>query len=233
MSMIQGFEWGVVLRDEYREILLKGIATTLELTGGTLLGGMLLGAVLSFARLSPSSWLRRPATLFVEITCAVPLLVHLLFWYFGAPELLPDALKAWLYRQDVGFYASLVALILYSSAFISEDLRSGIRSIPHGQLEAAQSLGFGFVRSFRLVILPQALKAVIPPLLGQAMTITKNTSVALMVGVGELVYVTRAVQNSSFRTVETYAFTSVFFLLVAVVLTLLSRVYERRNSLQA
>ncbi|OLL27528.1 hypothetical protein BTH42_32345 [Burkholderia sp. SRS-W-2-2016] len=229
MNIFPGFEWDVVLRDEYRGILLQGIATTLELTVGTLLGGLLLGSVISCARLSPSPWFNRPAAAFVEISCAVPLLVHLLFWYFGVPELLPTALKTWLYQQDVGFYASLVALILYSSAFIAEDLRSGIRSIPHGQLEAAQALGFGFVKSFRLVILPQALKAVIPPLIGQAMTIAKNTSVAMMVGVGEVVYVTRAVQNSSFRTVETYTFTTAFFLLVAVVLTSLSRAYERRH----
>jgi len=228
MSAAQGFEWGVVLRDEYRDILLQGIATTLGLTAAALAGGLLLGTLVSFARLSPSPWLRKPAVAWVEFTCTVPLLVHLLFWYFGAPELLPAGPKAWLYRQDVGLYATLVALTLYSAAFISEDLRSGFRSIPRGQVEAAQSLGFGRLQCFRLVVLPQALRVVVPPLLGQAMTIAKNTSVALMVGVGEVVYVSRAVQNSSFRTVETFAFTTVFFLLLAVLLTLISQAYQRR-----
>lgn len=230
MDFLQRIDWGVMFRAEYRDILLQGITTTLALTINTLIGGLLLGMVIALARLSPLRWLSWPATVFVEGTRTVPLLVHLLFWYFAAPEMLPDGIKAWLYRQDVGFYAALLALVLYSSAFISEDLRSGIRGISKGQMEAAHSLGFDFFQSFRLVILPQALRATVPPLLGQAMTITKNTTVALMIGVSELAYVTRAVQSSSFLSVGIYAFTTVFFLLIAIALTALSQAYERRNA---
>lgn len=230
MDFLQSTDWGVMFRAEYRDLLLQGITTTLALAVCALIGGLLLGMLVALARLSPMRWLSWPATVFVEGTRTVPLLVHLMFWYFAAPEMLPDDTKAWLYRQDVGFYAALVALVIYSSAFISEDLRSGIRGISKGQMEAANSLGFGFVRSFRLVILPQALKAAVPPLLGQAMTITKNTTVALMIGVGELAYVTRAVQSSSFLSVGIYAFTTAFFLLIAVALTALSQAYERRHA---
>lgn len=230
MDFLQRIDWGVMFRDEYRDMLLQGITTTLALATLTLIGGLVLGIVIALARLSPLRWLSWPATVFVEGTRTIPLLVHLMFWYFAAPEMLPDGIKAWLYSRDVGFYAALVALVLYSSAFISEDLRSGIRSISKGQMEAANSLGFGYIQSFRLVILPQALRATVPPLLGQAMTITKNTTVALMVGVGELAYVTRAVQSSSFLSVGIYAFTTAFFLLIAIVLTLLSQAYERRHA---
>lgn len=227
MNFFQSIDWGVMFRSEYRTILIEGITTTLSLASLALVGGLLLGILIALARLSPWRWLSWPATIFVEGTRTVPLLVHLMFWYFAAPEMLPDAIKVWLYQRDVGFYAALVALILYSSAFISEDLRSGIRSISRGQMEAANSLGFGFFKSFRLVILPQALIATVPPLLGQAMTITKNTTVALMIGVGELAYVTRAVQSASFLSAGIYAFTTVFFLLIAVALTGLSQAYER------
>lgn len=228
MNALTSIQWGVMFRPEYRDMLLKGIETTLALTAGALIGGLLLGMVVAFCRLAPSRWTRVPATVYVELVRTIPLLVHLMFWYFAVPEMLPDETRRALYKHDVGFYAALAALILYSAAFISEDLRSGIRGIPRGQAEAANSLGFGFFDTFRLVILPQALRATVPPLLGQAMTITKNTTVAMMIGVGELAFVTQAVQDASFLSAGVYAFTTVFFLLVAVVLTGLGQWYQRR-----
>ena len=228
MNALTSIQWGVMFRPEYRDMLLKGIETTLALTAGALIGGLLLGLVVAFCRLAPSRWTRVPATVYVELVRTIPLLVHLMFWYFAVPEMLPDETRRALYKHDVGFYAALAALILYSAAFISEDLRSGIRGIPRGQAEAANSLGFGFFDTFRLVILPQALRATVPPLLGQAMTITKNTTVAMMIGVGELAFVTQAVQDASFLSAGVYAFTTVFFLLVAVVLTGLGQWYQRR-----
>lgn len=228
MNALTSIQWGVMFRPEYRDMLLKGIETTLALTAGALIGGLLLGMVVAFCRLAPSRWIRVPATVYVELVRTIPLLVHLMFWYFAVPEMLPDETRRALYKHDVGFYAALAALILYSAASISEDLRSGIRGIPRGQAEAANSLGFGFFDTFRLVILPQALRATVPPLLGQAMTITKNTTVAMMIGVGELAFVTQAVQDASFLSAGVYAFTTVFFLLVAVVLTGLGQWYQRR-----
>lgn len=228
MDALTSIDWGVMFRPEYRDMLLKGIQNTLALTAGAIVGGLLLGMVVAFGRLASSRWIRLPATAYVELVRTVPLLVHVMFWYFAVPEMLPDDLKRTLYKGDVGFYASMVALILYSAAFISEDIRSGIRGIAAGQAEAANSLGFGFFDTFRLVILPQALRTTVPPLLGQAMNITKNTTVALMVGVGELAFVTRAVNDASFLSVGVYAFTTVFFLLIAIVLTALGKWYQHR-----
>ncbi|MBX3643613.1 MAG: amino acid ABC transporter permease [Rubrivivax sp.] len=228
MDTLASIDWGVMFRPEYRAMLLKGIQNTLGLTAGAIVGGLLLGMVVAFGRLASSRWIRLPATVYVELVRTIPLLAHVLFWYFAVPEMLPDGLRRTLYQHDVGFYASLVALVLYSAAFISEDIRSGIRGIATGQAEAAHSLGFGFFDTFRLVVLPQALRATVPPLLGQAMNITKNTTVALMVGVGELAFVTRAVNDASFLSVGVYAFTTAFFLLIAVVLTVLGGWYQRR-----
>ena len=222
-----GFDFSVLWQPQYRTVLISGALTTLQLAAGAMLGGLLLGAVIALARMSRMRLVSALATVFVEVTRTVPLLVHLLFWYFAVPELLPTGPKTWLYEQNVSFYCAMVALILYSAAFISEDLRSGIRSIPRGQTEAANSLGFGFFDTYRLVILPQALRATVPPLLGQAMTISKNTTVALMIGVSELAYVTRTIENATFQTVSVYVFTTVFFLLLAGGLTWLSQAYVR------
>ena len=227
MDALTSIDWGVMLRPEYRGMLLKGIENTLTLTAGAIVGGLLLGMVVAFARLASARWIRLPATVFVELVRTVPLLAHVMFWYFAVPEMLPEDIKRALYKHDVGFYASMVALILYSAAFISEDIRSGIRGIAPGR-PRRPSLGFGFFDTFRLVILPQALRTTVPPLLGQAMNITKNTTVALMVGVGELAFVTRAVNDASFLSVGVYAFTTVFFLLIAIVLTALGKWYQHR-----
>ncbi len=230
MLDLGSIDWGVMFRPEYRDMLLKGIETTLSLTAGGLVGGLGIGALVALARLAPARWISLTATVYVEYMRTIPLLVHLLFWYFAVPEVLPDAIKGWLYQQDVSFYATLVAVSLYASAFISEDTRGGIRAIPKGQIEASHSLGFGFIDTFRFVILPQALHATVPPLLGQAMTITKNTTVGLMVGTAELAYVTRAVQSESFLSVGIYTFTTIFFLLIAAVLTMLGKAYQRRHA---
>ena len=228
MDALASIDWGVMFRPEYRAMLLKGIQNTLGLTFGAIVGGLLLGVLVALCRLAPSRWIRLPATAYVEFVRTIPLLVHVMFWYFAVPEMLPEGVKRWLYQYDVGFCTALVALVIYASAFVSEDIRSGIRSLPQGQVEAAHSLGFGFLDTFRLVVLPQAMRAIVPPLLGQAMNITKNTTVALMVGVSELAYVTRAVNDASFLSAGVYAFTTFFFLSIAIVLTGLGRWYRRR-----
>lgn len=215
-----------MLRPEFRGMLLKGIATTLQLTAAALAGGLLTGTLVALARQSRARALCFLATAFVEVTRTVPLLVHLMFWYFAGPELLPGAFKTWLYAHGAEFWSAAIALSLYASAFISEDLRSGIRGIPAGQHDAARSLGFGPFGHFRFIVLPQAARAMMPALLGQALAIARNTTVALMIGVPELAHVTRTVQSASFQSISIYVFTTAFFLLLAVALTGLARVWQ-------
>ncbi|WP_265304787.1 amino acid ABC transporter permease [Verminephrobacter eiseniae] len=217
----------VVLWAQYGASLLAGLATTLELAAIAIAGSLLLGTLVSLASLSRWRPIRAIAAAYVDFVRCVPLLVHAMFWYFGATELLPPAVKEWIYEQDLSMIAGATALIVYSASFVAEDIRSGIRSISSGQIEAARALGFGFLRSFRWVIFPQAIEAVIPPLIGQAMVITKNTSVTLMIGVVELINATRRVQDATFRIVEPYAFATLSYLIVCSLLTLLAMRYER------
>lgn len=227
---MEGLDWGVMLRPEYRGLLLKGIATTLQLTVVALAGGLSIGTLVTLARHSRARGVSALATAFVEVTRTVPLLVHLMFWYFAGPEFLPAALKTRIYEHGAEFWSAAIALSLYASAFISEDLRSGIRGIPAGQADAARSLGFTPVDAFRLVLLPQAVRAMMPALFGQALTIARNTTVALMIGVPELAHVARTVQSASFQSVSIYVFTTAFFLLLAVALTGLARLWPAGGS---
>lgn len=215
------------LSGRYGELLLKGLIVTLQLSGVTLAASFLIGVVLTLIRLSPLWIVRQAVGLLVDAIRSVPLLVHVIFWYFGAPELLPDGLRMWLYARDVNFICAAVAISIYAGAFISEDLRSGLRSIPRGQSEASLSLGFSGFETFRYIILPQAFRITVPPLLGQAMTLTKNTSIALMIGVPELVYQARRIQDITYEPLMPYASATLVYVVICALLTLASRAYSR------
>ena len=212
---------------QYGSSLLDGLYMTLQIAAIAIVGSLVAGVIVAFARLSTFNPVRAIAAGYADFVRCVPLLVHAMFWYFGATELLPDAAKDWLYDRDASMILGSVALIIYSAAFVSEDLRSGIRSVSAGQTEAARALGFSQFNTFRLVVLPQAVRAVIPSLIGQAMTITKNTSITLMIGVVEIINAARRVQDTTFRIVEPYAFATLSYLIICSVLTLLAMRYER------
>jgi len=212
---------------QYGSSLLDGLGMTLQIAVIAIAGSLIVGMIVAFARLSTFAPLRTAAAAYVDFVRCVPLLAHAMFWYFGITELLPDVAKDWLYDRDASMILGSVALIVYSAAFVSEDLRSGIRSVSKGQTEAARALGFGLFGTFRLVVLPQAVRAVIPSLIGQAMTITKNTSITLMIGVVELISAARRVQDTTFRIVEPYAFATISYLVICSLLTLLAMRYER------
>ena len=155
----------------YHNMLVAGLRLSLQLLGITLLLAVPLAVLVALMRLSAFRALRAAAWCFVEAIRNVPLLAHMLFWYFGAPELLPESAREWLYGHNFEAVAAVVALTLYTSAYMSEDVRSGIRAIPQVQFEAGRALGFGFLSTMRLVVLPQALRVTVPPLISQTLNL--------------------------------------------------------------
>jgi polar amino acid transport system permease protein len=184
--------------------------------------------LIALARLSPFVLLRGLARIFVESQRNVPLLAHLLFWYFGAPELLPNPAKQWLYAHDVESIAAALAITLYYAAFMSEDVRSGVRAVPAVQFEAARALGLPWFASMRLVVLPQALRVTVPPLLSQTLNIWKDTSIATVIGTAELMYQAAKVESATFRSVEAFTFATVSYLAVSLLITALASGYHHR-----
>lgn len=222
------FDADLLLRGQYHDWLLHGLAVSLKLTGLVFVLALPLAVLVALLRLAPVAPLRAAGWFYVEGIRGVPLLAHLLFWYFGAPELLPDGPKEWLYAHDVEFASAAVALTLYTAAYMAEDIRSGIRAVPAVQFEAGRSLGFGFLATMRLVVLPQALRITVPPLLSQTLNLWKDTSIATVVGVGELMYQAARVESASFRSLEAFAFASAAYLTVSLALTALAAVVQRR-----
>lgn len=222
------FDLSLVLSGPYHELLVAGFWLSLKLAAATLVFALPLALVVALLRLSPARPLQRLGFAYVETIRNVPLLAHMLFWYFGAPELLPDSLKQRLYEGNIEAISAVVALTLYTAAYMAEDIRSGVRAIPSVQFEAGRSLGLGFLTTMRLVILPQALRVTVPPLISQTLNLWKNTSIATVIGVAELMYRAAQVESATFRSFEAFAFATVSYLSVSLLITGVAAWYQHR-----
>jgi polar amino acid transport system permease protein len=226
---MNSFDVSMLLSGQYHDWLVSGFARSIKLALITLVIALPLALLVAVLRLAPLAVLRAAGVVFVEAIRNVPLLAHMLFWYFGAPEVLPEPLKAWLYERDVEAASAVIALVLYTAAYMSEDIRSGIRSIPKEQMEASRALGFSFLGAMRLVILPQALRLTVPPLISQTLSLWKNTSIAMVIGVAELMYQAQQVESASFRGFESFAFATAAYLMISLVITGVSAWYHHHH----
>ena len=223
-----GFDLQLLLHGQYHDWLLAGLLVSLKLAAIVFACALPLAIAIALLRLSPNRALRWLGVLYVEAIRNVPLIPHLLFWYFGAPELLPDSVKERLYAGNFEFVAGAIALTLYTAAYMSEDIRSGIRAVPTVQFEAGRALGLGFMATMRRVVLPQALRITIPPLISQTLNLWKDTSIATVIGVAELMHQTASVESALFRSTEAFAFATAAYLTVSLVITGLAAWYHRR-----
>ena len=222
------FDYTLLVSGRYHDMLVAGLWLSLQLLAASLLLALPIAIAVALIRLSPLPWLQRLGFAYVEVIRNIPLLAHMLFWYFGAPELLPAGFKEWLYARNIEAVSAVIALSLYSAAYMAEDIRSGIRAIPTVQFEAGRALGFGFMATMRRVVLPQALRLTVPPLIPQTLNLWKNTSVATVIGVAELMYQAGQVESASFRSFESFAFASAAYLSMSLLITALAAWYQHR-----
>ncbi len=210
------------------QLLASGMAVTLQLFLVSWVMAFTIAVTLVVVRatnLAPCRWL---VDAYVEYHRNVPLLVQVLFWYFGMPELLPEDFRLWLYQHNAEMSLAAIALALGSAAYIAEDIRSGLRAIPGTQFEAARALGASYLQCMRFVIVPQAVRISIPPLVGRALLLFKNTSVAMAIGVMELTYQAREIENETYRTFATFGAATLMYLLGSFLIMLIgSRIYAR------
>ncbi|RAL82662.1 amino acid ABC transporter permease [Pseudomonas aeruginosa] len=181
----------------------------------------LIGAPLAIARLSRRRLLSWPARAYLALFRNTPLLVQLFFWYFGVPALLPEALVSWLNTPhetplldwpSFEFLAGAWGLTLYTSAFVAEEFRAGIASVRPEQRAAGLALGLTQRQVWREVVLPQALRTALPPLLGQYMNALKNSSLAMAIGLAELSYASRQVETETFKTFQAFGIATLLYI---------------------
>jgi polar amino acid transport system permease protein len=208
--------------------MLEGMLTTVQLFAICWVMAFTLAVLLVVIRnidFAPCRWF---VDTYVEFHRNVPLLVQVLFWYFGMPELLPEPVRMWLYAHNAEMSLAAIALSLGSAAYIAEDIRSGLRAIPATQFEASRALGSSFLQTMRFVIVPQAIRTSIPPLVSRALLLFKNTSVAMAIGVVELTYRAREIESETYRTYATFGAATIMYLLGSFLIMFVgSRLYKR------
>ncbi|WP_049307138.1 amino acid ABC transporter permease, partial [Pseudomonas aeruginosa] len=213
--------FGELLAPQYLRWLLDGFLLTLGLALLSCLLATLIGAPLAIARLSRRRLLSWPARAYLALFRNTPLLVQLFFWYFGVPALLPEALVSWLNTPhetplldwpSFEFLAGAWGLTLYTSAFVAEEFRAGIASVRPEQRAAGLALGLTQRQVWREVVLPQALRTALPPLLGQYMNALKNSSLAMAIGLAELSYASRQVETETFKTFQAFGIATLLYI---------------------
>lgn len=213
------------LRDaDYLSLLLQGLGMTLFLAFLAVALGSILAMIPALMRLSGKKFFSIPATAYVEIIRGTPLLVQVLLIYqlLNIPLLLIGGI-------DMGsFVPGLVALLINSSAYISEIIRGGILAVDKGQTEAARSLGMSASLTMKKIVLPQAIKNIFPALGNEFVTIIKETSIFVYVGVAELMYQIGVVKGMTFAVTELYIMAGILYLLLTYPLSKLMNALERR-----
>ena len=225
------FQWSVLWSGQSGGWLLQGLITTLELSALAWLLAALLGIVSGAMRTVPWRLLRTLATFYVEFFRNVPLLVWMFFWYFGVPPLLPEAVREWLFDHGAEFWAGMFALGVYHGARMSEVIRSGIQSIPRTQFEASMAMGLSVWQAYRLVILPIALRLIVPPITNDSLNLLKNSSVALTISVAELTFQTRQIETYTAKAIEALTAGTLIYLVLCVSIAWIMSVLERRYAI--
>lgn len=216
-----------LLQGQYLQWIISGIETTLTLFFLCLISGFILSLLLTTMRISGIALLRWMVVIYVEYHRNVPALVQLLLWYFGVSAILPDAAADWVNQHGSEFLFAYIALTLNAAAFMSEDLRSGLRAVSSGQMEACRAMGLTFSQAMRDVILPQAIRISIPPLLSQSLSLYKSTSLAMAISVMELTYVAKQIDNETFRTFDAFALVSIIYLIGSFLIYCAGFAYNR------
>src|SRR4030095_8067097 len=202
---MKGFDLiAILLNAEFVRMLLHGVQMTLIIAFGSWLLAMSLAVVLLVVRLLPSRVAERGVIAYISYHQNVPTLVQLMLWDFGIYSLRPSALREWLLAHNGEAVFAIIALGLCQAAYFSEDLRSGLRSVPSGQAEAARALGHSYISSMRHVMMPQAVRNALPALVNHTVSLFKNSSLAMAIGVPELTHAVKEVENLSFRAFEAY-----------------------------
>lgn len=212
----------------YFQLLLLGTWWTLATALSAWVLAFVLGSVVGVVRTAPNKWLVRFGNGYVEVFRNIPLLVQMFLWYFVLPEIVPAPVGIWLKQlPNASFYTAVVALGLYSSARVAEQVRAGIQSLARGQGLAGLALGLTLPQTYRYVLLPMAYRIILPTLTSEFLNTIKNSSVALTIGLLELTARARAMQEFSFQVFEAFTAATIIYIVINIIITMGMRALER------
>jgi polar amino acid transport system permease protein len=240
------FEWSVVGEYLFDHRILEGLLVTIELTAIAMVIGVALGVLLAVMRVSTNPLVSRAAWLYIWFFRGTPVLVQLLFWYyiaalypklglgipFGPAFVHPDVNKL-----ITAFRAAVLGLGLNEGAYMAEIVRAGMISVDEGQTDAAQSLGMTRVQTLRRIVLPQAMRVIIPPTGNETISMLKTTSLASVIAVTELLYSAEQIFAVNYKTIQLLIVASIWYIVCTSVLYVgqhyLERYYGRGSSREA
>jgi polar amino acid transport system permease protein len=215
-----GYEWSFGFLLRYAPLFWKGIGVTLAYTVGTVLIGLVIGLLIGIGRLSRSWLVNAPLVAIIEVFRCTPLLVQIVWFYYALPVILNVQIPA--------VVAATLVLSLYTGAFYAEIFRGGIVSIEQGQWDAARALGLSPWNVMRKVVLPQAVRRMVPPFMNQSIIQLKNTSLVSTIAVPDLLYQGTLITSDTYRPLEVYTVVAVIYFVLLFPTTLLAQWYERR-----
>jgi polar amino acid transport system permease protein len=213
------YQWDFYSLERYAPLFWRGVLVTLAYTAVTIVIGLIIGLLVGLGRLTKSRLLNVPLIAFVEVFRCTPLLVQIVWFYYALPVLLGIQIPA--------VVAGIMTLSCYTGVFYAEIFRGGIISIEQGQWDAARALGLRRWHVMRLVILPQAIRRMIPPFVNQSITQLKNTSLVSTIAVPDLLYNGTLITADTYRPLEVYTVVAVIYFVLLFPSTLLAQAYER------
>jgi glutamate/aspartate transport system permease protein len=216
-EVISSMDLAVITRN--LPFLFGGLILTFKLAAISLAGGFLVGILMGLARLSSRKWIYYPATLYINFFRSLPLILVIFWFYFMVPFIIGRPLG--------DFFSAIVAFIAFEAAYFAEIVRAGIQSIPQGQVMAGYSTGLGYYETMRYIVLPQALKNMVPPIVTQCVIIFQDTSLAYVIGLKEFLRRIYLVDSRELRSVELYLFAGIVYLIFCSIGTIASRRLEK------
>jgi len=210
----------------YGLMLLGAMGKTLELTLFSLFFAMILGMIVALLNVSKNRGLNLTGTIYVDAVRGVPLIVLAFFIYFG----LPAGIKMMGIQNFrlAALQAGIIALSMNCGAYMAEIIRAGIESVDRGQLEASRSLGLNYNKSMRLVVLPQAIRTMIPSIINQFIITLKDTSILSVIGFPELTNMGKTISGNTFKSLQTWAIVGLMYMVVIITLSKIAKWVERK-----
>jgi len=209
-------------------LLVIGLWITLKISVMSTIFGVIIGIISGLMRISDNPALRWTSVVYVELIRGSPLMVQILIWYFVLGTLINDLLYAYGFGQIPAFWYGVASLACFAGAYVSEIVRAGIQSIHRGQTEAARSLGMSYAQSMRYIILPQALRRILPPLAGQFISLIKDSSLLGIIAIRELTKAAREAVTATLQPFEVYILLGLLYLVLTFTLSMYVQHLERR-----
>ena len=208
--------------------LWKGMQYTLQLTITAAIGGLVFGTLLALARLSSIKWLSMTAASYVNLMRSIPLVLVIFWFFFLVPFILQSITGAERPPQVGAERTALITFIMFEAAYFCEIMRAGIQSIPRGQVYAGYALGLTYAQSMRLIILPQAVRNMLPVLLTQTIILFQDTSLVYVISATDFVGAAAKIAQRDSRLVEMYLFVAVVYFVICYALSFLVKRLQQK-----